>query len=381
MAHAPRPVRKNNWVNISFFVVTSLIGLVGAPLYLFHNGLAASEAALFLFYLVATPMSITVGYHRLFSHATFKTTAPIRFLLLFFGSASFEQSAMEWSAQHRQHHRYVDTDRDPYSIRKGFWYAHIGWLMFWVHETNYDFVKDLQKDPLLRHQDKHYYAWAITSGILVPLLIGALTGHLLGALILAVCLRLTLVYHVTFFINSVCHMFGRATYDTNASAKDNWFVALLTCGEGYHNFHHRFAKDYRNGVRWYQFDPSKWIIAGLGKVGLAWDLRRVSNFRILAAQLSGEKTRITNWLEQFESRAELMRLHETVKTRYEEARAKLVEWEEAAKEHKAVLQRQVAHYSEGVKASARKQLKEARRQFELAHADWKLVLRQCAAAT
>ena len=94
-----------------------------------------------------------------------------------------------------------------------------------------------------------------------------------------------------------------------------------------------------------------------------------------------EKTRITNWLEQFESRAELMRLHETVKTRYEEARAKLVQWEEAAKEHKAVLQRQVAHYSEGVKTSARNQLKEARRQFEQAHADWKLVLRQCAAAT
>ena len=129
--------RKNNWVNITFFAVTTLAGVFGAPVYIYYYGIAATEVALFLFYFGATGLSITVGYHRLFAHATFKTNRVVRFFLLFFGAAAFEQSALQWSAQHRDHHRYVDTDRDPYSIRKGFFYAHIGWLIFWQHEPRH----------------------------------------------------------------------------------------------------------------------------------------------------------------------------------------------------------------------------------------------------
>ena len=373
------PVRKNNWVNITFFTITTLGGLIGAPIYVAYNGIATAEILLFLFYFVATGMGITVGYHRLFAHATFKTNPVIRFLLLFFGSAAFEQSAMEWSAQHRDHHRFVDTDRDPYSIRKGFFYAHMGWLVFWKHKTNYDNVKELARDPMLRHQDRYYVVWATVAGIITPAVIGALTGHLLGALLIAVCLRLTLVYHVTFFINSVCHSFGKATYDIDATAKDNWFIAFFTFGEGYHNFHHRFAADYRNGVRWYQFDPSKWFIALLSRLGLAWDLRRVSNFRIMAARLAGEQNRVSAWLDQ-QSGPSLESLRNRMASQYDVLRESLQQWEQAAKEYRKVVSRQVADYSDELRRSARQKMAEARRQFKQTRAGWNALLAECAPA-
>ncbi len=380
MATAPYAIRKNLWGNIVFFAVTTLVGLIGTAVYIYHYGVTGSEIALCVFFVVITPLSITVGYHRLFAHAAYKTNAVIRFLLLFFGAAAFEQSALEWTSQHRDHHRYVDTDQDPYSIKKGFFYAHIGWMLFWHHETDYDNVKGLAKDPLIRHQHRYYMVWAILAGIVTPLFIGALTGHLLGALLMSVCLRLAVVHHCTFFINSICHMFGRSTYDIYATAKDNWFIAFLTFGEGYHNFHHRFAGDYRNGVRWYQWDPSKWIIALLGKTGLAWDLKRVSGFRILAAQLAGENRRVTDWLALVEKTMQFMTLDKVFKSQYDYLRQNLVNWEEAAKEYTTVLQRQVADYSEAVRESARQKLVEAQEQFELAHRSWNALLKQCPVA-
>ncbi|MEE8388903.1 MAG: fatty acid desaturase [Acidiferrobacterales bacterium] len=375
MATARTAIRKNNWVNIIFFAVTSLLGVIGTPLYIYEYGVSGSEIALFMFFVVVTPMSITTGYHRQFAHRTYKTNAVIRFLLLFFGAASFQQSALEWSSQHRDHHRYVDTDQDPYSIKKGFFYAHIGWLMFWQFETDFGNVKGLAKDPLIRHQHRYYYPWAIVAGIVTPLFLGALTGHLLGALILSVCLRLTLVYHFTFFINSICHMFGRSTYDIYATAKDNWFIAYLTFGEGYHNFHHRFSGDYRNGVRWYQWDPSKWLIWMMEKTGLAWDLRRVSDFRILAAQLSGENRRVSDWLARSGTNTELLKIGETVQSQYNKLKENLSKWEEAARECKKILQRQVADYSKEVRESARWNLGEARQKFDHTHQDWKALLK------
>ncbi len=380
MATAPYAIRKNLWGNIVFFAVTTLVGLIGTAVYIYHYGVTGSEIALCVFFVVITPLSITVGYHRLFAHAAYKTNAVIRSLLLFFGAAAFEQSALEWSSQHQDHHRYVDTDRDPYSIKKGFFYAHIGWMLFWHHETDYDNVKGLAKDPLIRHQHRYYMVWAILAGIVTPLFIGALTGHLLGALLMSVCLRLAVVHHCTFFINSICHMFGRSTYDIYATAKDNWFIAFLTFGEGYHNFHHRFAGDYRNGVRWYQWDPSKWIIALLEKTGLAWDLKRVSGFRILAAQLAGENRRVTDWLALVEKTMQFMTLDKVFKSQYDYLGQNLANWEEAAKEYTTVLQRQVADYSEAVRESARQKLVEAQKQFELAHRSWIALLKQCPVA-
>ncbi|MBI3307437.1 MAG: fatty acid desaturase [Candidatus Omnitrophica bacterium] len=283
------PIRENIWLNIIFFSGTTVAALIGCPFYLSRFGISSSEIFLFIFYLWATGISVTAGYHRLFSHVTYKAHPLVEFFFLFFGAAAFEMSALGWSSQHRDHHRYVDTENDPYNIKKGFFYAHIGWLIFWKHRSNLDNVRDLQKNSLVMHQDKHYLLWAVSSGILMPLVLGFLSGHLLGAFLFSICLRLTVVYHSTFAINSVCHMFGKATYDIYATAKDHWLVAFLTNGEGYHNFHHRFPGDYRNGVRWYQWDPSKWLIGFLSWFGLSRDLKRVSDFRILEARLAAEQ--------------------------------------------------------------------------------------------
>lgn len=289
MAVGTKMTQKYNWPILWFFGVTTIIGVVGTPWYIYRYGVSVPELALFLFYMVATGLAITVGYHRLLSHNTYKTNRFIQFTLLFFGAAAFEQSGLTWSSGHRDHHRFVDTDLDPYSIKKGFWYAHIGWMTLWHQKPDYNNVKDLLKDKLVMHQHNHYVLWGFVAGIATPIVIGALIGHALGALILAVGLRLTLVYHATFCINSVCHTFGKPTFDIHATARDHWFVAILTYGEGYHNFHHRFPTDFRNGIRWYHWDPSKWVIIILKKLGLAWDLQTVSDETIRQARLAAEK--------------------------------------------------------------------------------------------
>ena len=142
-------VRKNNWHIIAFFAVTTAGALVGAPLYVHYFGISLSEILLFLFFVLATGMSITVGYHRLYAHGAFKASRIVQFLILFFGSAAFEQSALTWASGHRDHHRYVDTDRDPYNIKKGFWYAHIGWMTLWKQWPDYNNAKDLLKNRLV----------------------------------------------------------------------------------------------------------------------------------------------------------------------------------------------------------------------------------------
>ena len=272
----PLPRPQFRWVGILFFIVIHTVGLVGTPLYLFRHRASAAEWSLFLSYFFLTNMAITVGYHRLFAHVTYKTNALTRFLLLFFGAATFEQSALKWASQHRQHHQFTDTERDPYNIKRGFWYAHFGWILFWKHRVNYDNVADLKKSKLVMSQHHFYSLWSVGAGILLPMLIGILIGRPLGAFIMAVNLRLILVMHSAFCINSYAHMFGSRNFDGSISARDNWLGVILTNGEGYHNFHHRFPNDYRNGIRWYDWDPSKWMIFLLSKFGLTWDLKRTS---------------------------------------------------------------------------------------------------------
>jgi stearoyl-CoA desaturase (Delta-9 desaturase) len=276
------PVKQIDWTVTLFFIFTAIVGIPGGIWYAMTYGVSQAEIWLALFFTVATSMSITMGYHRCFAHVTYKAHPAIQFLLLFFGAASFQQSALQWASQHRVHHQYTDTDLDPYSIKKGFWYAHIGWLTSYYHFVDYGNVKDLQRSRMVMNQHNYYKLWAIGAGIVFPVLIGALMGHALGAFVLVVCARITFVYQSTFCINSICHMFGTATYDIHSSAKDHWFAAILTSGEGYHNFHHHFPSDYRNGVRWYHWDPTKWMIKLLSFAGLASDLKKVSKYKILS---------------------------------------------------------------------------------------------------
>jgi len=365
------PKEKKVWLNIGFFAVTTLFGVIGAPLYVYKYGLSLSEVFLFLFFVYASGMGITVGYHRLFSHATYKATPFMRFLLLFFGAAAFEQSCLKWSSQHRDHHRFVDTNYDPYNIKKGFFYAHMGWLMFWDHPFEYGNVNDLQKDKLLMHQHKYYHYWAIGSGIVFPVLLGAMFGHAFGTFLISVCLRLTVVYHSTFLINSACHMFGKPTYDIHATAKDSWVVALLTFGEGYHNFHHKFPGDFRNGVRWYAFDPSKWVISIFSKLGFIFDLKKVSKFRILAARLAGENQRVHESLEEKrEHQPRLEKTTEQLKSYYQNLRQYLDKWENAVREYQEILREKVTRQSLEIRNAALKKVGEAKRQFKEVHLKW-----------
>src|SRR3989344_618870 len=201
---------KTNLFNIYFVGSTTLIALIGAPLYIHRYGIAASEIFLLFFYVIATGLSVTMGYHRLFAHVTYKTNNLVRFVLLFFGAAAFQQSALAWSSQHRDHHRYVDTENDPYNIKKGFFWAHMGWLFFGKYRFIYFNAGDLADSKLIMHQARHYPLWSLTAGLIVPVLLGALTGHALGAFILCVCFRIVFVHHGSWCINSVCHTFGKA---------------------------------------------------------------------------------------------------------------------------------------------------------------------------
>ena len=357
MSKVTKMVRAYNWPIIAFFAVMMLGALIGTPWYLYHYGISPAEILLTLFFIVATGMAVTVGYHRYYAHSTFKANPVIQFILLFFGAAAFEQSALTWSSGHRDHHRYVDTELDPYSIKKGFWYAHIGWMTLWRQEPDYANAKDLLKNKMVMHQHNNYPLWGLVAGILFPVAIGALLGHALGALILAVFFRITFVYHATFCINSVCHTFGKATYDIHATARDHWFVAILTNGEGYHNFHHRFSTDYRNGVRWYHWDPSKWAIALMGRLGWAWDLKRVSKFIILEARLAAENQALCERITAIKDPQRFLHLKEAVQLRYAALILKLEAWEATVKE------------------AAHEKIEQTKLDFENARREWQMLAR------
>ena len=290
------PGSKINWTNSSFLIGTGLATFTIVPYYIWQVGIDAFQITMFLVFFIATGLSITLGYHRLFAHKAFQARWPVRFLALVFGAAAFENCALAWVSDHRRHHKHTDHDDDPYDISKGFWHAHIGWILFKIQpEPPWDNVADLRKDKLVMWQDKYYVAIAVTTGFLIPAALGWIYAGpqgALGAFLLAGVARVTAVQHMTFFINSLCHSVGDRPYSSRTSARDSWIMALFTFGEGYHNYHHEFQHDYRNGVKWWQFDPTKWTIWTLSKLGLADDLRRVEDEKVLAAQLTEAHRRL-----------------------------------------------------------------------------------------
>jgi len=305
------PFNRVIWVTSVFLMVTLAISLTVAPWYIWHFGLNWFLVGLFLVFYIATGLSITMGYHRLFSHLSFKAKWPVKLFVLIFGSAAFENSTYDWVSDHRRHHKHVDEDEDPYDITKGFWYAHMGWMMFKLRpDPPQDNVADLAKDPLVMWQHRYTHIIGIVFGFGLPTLIGALYGwfhfgtmhgmevQALGGFLLAGVLRIVCVQHSTFCINSVCHTVGNRPYSTRCSARNSGLVALVTFGEGYHNFHHEFQHDYRNGVKFWQFDPTKWTIWTLNKLGMTSELRRVPESRILLAELAEAHRELDATLEK-----------------------------------------------------------------------------------
>jgi stearoyl-CoA desaturase (delta-9 desaturase) len=279
------------WTNVLFLGFSHLMAIGGIVWLCFHWSWSIALLAVLWFGFCG--LSITGGYHRLFSHPTYKAIWPLRVFYLLFGAASVQNSALKWSADHRIHHKFTDLEQDPYNIKKGFWWAHIGWVLCKGSGVDQSIVNDLQKDPLVRNQNRFYVVWALMGGVVLPMIAGALVGDLIGGLLVVGFLRLTVQWHATFSINSVAHCIGSQPYDMNGSPRDSWITAILTLGEGYHNFHHRFAGDYRNGIRWFHLDPTKWFVWSMSKIGVTRDLRRVSEDAIQRAKVSVQKQRAT----------------------------------------------------------------------------------------
>jgi len=296
------PFEKVDWITSSFLIGTFLIAATVVPWYIITFDQSWFQWLMFAFMVPATAMSITLGYHRLFSHLSFKAKWPVKLFTLVFGACAFENSCLDWSSDHRKHHKHVDHDEDPYDISKGFFWAHMGWLMFKLRpdKTN-DNVNDLLKDRLVMWQHKYVQWIALLVGLVGPAILGGAYNHFftelpvwqgaLGGFLIAGVLRVVVVQHSTFFINSLCHTIGHRPYSTKHSARDSIIMAFATFGEGYHNYHHEFQHDYRNGVKPWQWDPTKWTIWTLSKLGLASNLRRVPDSKILLAEMGEARLR------------------------------------------------------------------------------------------
>ncbi|MFW5965963.1 MAG: fatty acid desaturase [Persicimonas sp.] len=323
------------WLNAIFLVVTPLAALILTPLYIYHNGVHWAEptAMVVLWYL--TGMGVTAGYHRMLSHRSWWAPKPIRAILLVLGAATWQNSAIAWSAAHRYHHRHADTDQDPYSIQEGFWWAHMLWVMIEGEKhQDFDSAPDLLDDELCQWQHKNYFWISTLFNVGVPVALGLLTGRIWGMLLWAGLVRVVVVHHFTFFINSLAHMWGSRPWNKEESARDNGLLAFFTFGEGYHNFHHTFPGDYRNGFRWYQFDPTKWTIWALSKMGLAHDLRRTTMDRRLKKRWQTIRERYEQQMDEWnESLRERVRAaEERLDEALSDMRSKRAEWARRAEE-------------------------------------------------
>ncbi|MFT5298924.1 MAG: stearoyl-CoA desaturase (delta-9 desaturase) [Colwellia sp.] len=278
------------WLNLSVFLITFLVAAIGVPYRALTHGFDTTELVVALCCFIYCGMSITTGYHRLWSHKTYQAHWSLRFIFALGGAFALQNSILHWSSDHRIHHKHVDNnEKDPYSAKRGFWYSHIGWMLreYQAHRyANYDNTRDLQKDPIVMWQHRNYLLLTILMNFGVPILFGLWHGDIISSLLLVGFLRLVLNHHTTFFINSLAHIWGKQTYTEKNTARDNGFLAFLTFGEGYHNYHHIFENDYRNGIRWWQFDPTKWLIKGCEYLKLTKKLRTYSDDKIEKARLA-----------------------------------------------------------------------------------------------
>jgi len=240
-------------------------------------------------------IGVTIGYHRFFTHRSFKTSRPMVFILAALGSMAVEGPVLQWVADHRRHHQHSDEEGDPHSPHlhgagiwgsiRGMWHAHLGWLINPGVKGSMRYIGDLRKDKLIRRMSKLFPLWVFI-GLLIPAVLGGILtwswagvflGFLWGGLV-----RIFLLHHVTWSINSVCHIWGQQPYDTRDHSRNNVIMGVLALGEGWHNNHHAFQSSARHGLRWWQFDLSYVIIFALSKIGVVYDVRVPSRERIIA---------------------------------------------------------------------------------------------------
>ncbi|KAJ3282613.1 hypothetical protein HDU79_009792 [Rhizoclosmatium sp. JEL0117] len=282
-------IKTIDWTSFTILTVTPLLALFG----MMYVPLQAKTFWFSVFYYFFTGMGITAGYHRYWSHRSYDATRVWEFLLLAAGTGAMEGSVKWWSHGHRIHHRFTDTDKDPYNAKRGFLWSHIGWMVIKEEKKVKVDVSDLNKDPWIRFQHKHYLELAVSMAFIFPTLVaGLLWGDWLGGFFYAGVTRLVCLHHSTFCINSLAHYYGEHTYDDRRTPRDNVITALITFGEGYHNFHHEFPADYRNAIEAVQYDPTKWLIWTASLFGLTYNLKMFPANEILKGKVTMQEKKI-----------------------------------------------------------------------------------------
>jgi stearoyl-CoA desaturase (delta-9 desaturase) len=275
-------------------IVVTVVPLVllGVAIWLAWGGaLHWQDLVVLVVSYILTVVGVTVGYHRLFTHRSFKTSQPLRALLAVLGSAAVQGPVIEWVSTHRKHHAFTDLPGDPHSPNvdcaagfrgaiKGLFHAHIGWMFRGIDRANpARYAKDLLADPVIRLVDRAFLLWALL-GLAFPFGLGvALTGSIIGGLtglLWGGAVRILFLHHATFSINSLCHFFGRRRFNTGDESRNLAWLALPTFGEAWHNNHHAFPTSAHHGLTRWQLDPGGWLINAFERLGLAWDVIRIA---------------------------------------------------------------------------------------------------------
>ncbi|MCP4833533.1 MAG: acyl-CoA desaturase [Phycisphaera sp.] len=282
-----------------------MVGLVVGIVYFWGNGVSWPQLALMTLMYIVTGMGITVGYHRLFTHKSFSAGPVVTSVIGVIGSMAAEGSLLRWCAAHRRHHQFSDQEGDPHSphlhdhghglrgIISGFWHAHMGWIFDPPGESLDRYVPDLIRDRRIRRISELFPLW-VALGFVIPALLGGLLNLAIGApfwtgvflgFIWGGLVRIMVVHHITWSVNSVCHIWGSQPYRSGDESRNNVVVGVLALGEGWHNNHHAFPTSARHGLEWWQFDSSWLVIRGLQALGL------VRNVRVPTAERKAAKLR------------------------------------------------------------------------------------------
>jgi len=264
-ATTPSTPRNYNLLGAVPFIAIHLCALG-----VFWTGFTTQAVVCGVVLFVVRIFAVTGGYHRYFAHRTYKTSRVFQFILAFVAQSSAQKGALWWAAHHRSHHLLSDQPGDLHSpVQDGFFYSHVGWLFNGTSETDYSRIPDLSRYPELRWLNKYW--------LLPPIALGVATFLLFGApgLFVGFFLSTVLTWHATFTINSLSHVFGKRRFPTTDDSRNNWLLAILTFGEGWHNNHHRFSSSARQGFYWYEYDFTFYILKVLSWLGIVWDLRPV----------------------------------------------------------------------------------------------------------
>ncbi|HVB20972.1 MAG TPA: acyl-CoA desaturase [Ktedonobacteraceae bacterium] len=251
-------------------VIVPLLATVFAMRLLWQRAVNWTDVILLLVMYSLVALGVTIGFHRMLTHRSFKPHPVVKLVLLILGSMSVEGAALDWAATHIKHHAQADREGDPHSPVEGFFHSHVGWLFKDRMADPNVYCRYLLKDPIVVFVSRTFLLWVVLS-LVIPFAIGGWTGLLWGGLV-----RMFLTHHVTWSVNSVCHTFGKREFETNDRSRNEWVVGLLGFGEGWHNNHHAFPRSAFHGLHWWQFDLSGYVIWTLERVGLARDVYRIT---------------------------------------------------------------------------------------------------------